>query len=73
VVQADAESVSEALINLIDNAVKYSKDEKEITVRTGLSDGSVSLEVGDKGIGKDQKHQDVIFDKFYRISFGKKI
>jgi two-component system phosphate regulon sensor histidine kinase PhoR len=67
-VLADPESVSEALINLIDNAVKYSQDEKEIAVRTGLSDGSVFLEVQDKGIGIDQKHQEVIFDKFYRIS-----
>ncbi len=65
---ADPESVSEALINLIDNAVKYSQDEKEIVVRTGLSDGSVFLEVQDKGIGIDQKQQEVIFDKFYRIS-----
>ena len=67
-IQADTEAFSEALINLIDNAVKYSTDEKEITIRTGMSDDLVFLEVQDNGIGIDQKHQDVIFDKFYRIS-----
>jgi two-component system phosphate regulon sensor histidine kinase PhoR len=67
-IQADAEAVSEALINLIDNAVKYSMDEKEITVRTGMSDNSVFLEVQDRGIGIDQKYQEMIYDKFYRIS-----
>ena len=67
-IQADAEAVSEALINLIDNAVKYSRDEKEIDIRTGLFDNMVIMEVQDSGIGIDQKHRDVIFDKFYRIS-----
>jgi len=68
VIKADAESVSEALINLIDNAVKYSKDKKEITIKTGLSESFVFIEVKDKGIGIEQRHQEAIFDKFYRIS-----
>jgi two-component system phosphate regulon sensor histidine kinase PhoR len=67
-VQADSEAVSEALINLIDNAIKYSRDNKEITVRTGELDDSVFLEVQDQGIGIDQVHQNAIFEKFYRIS-----
>jgi two-component system phosphate regulon sensor histidine kinase PhoR len=67
-IQADEEAVSEALINLIDNAVKYSQVDKEITIRTGLSDNFVFLEVQDNGIGIEQKHQEVIFDKFFRIS-----
>ena len=67
-IHADAEAVSEALINLIDNAVKYSNDGKKIAIRTGLSDNLVFLEVQDNGIGIDQKHQEVIFDKFFRIS-----
>lgn len=67
-IQADTEAVSEAFINLIDNAIKYSKDNKEISVRTGKEDHYVFLEVEDKGIGIDQKHQSAIFEKFYRIS-----
>ena len=67
-VQADSEAVSEAFINLIDNAIKYSKENKEISVRTGISDESVFLEVEDKGIGIEQNQQHAIFEKFYRIS-----
>jgi two-component system phosphate regulon sensor histidine kinase PhoR len=67
-VNADVEAVSEALINLIDNAIKYSKDKKEITVRTGQVDQTVFVEVQDQGIGIDQAHQTAIFEKFYRIS-----
>jgi two-component system phosphate regulon sensor histidine kinase PhoR len=67
-VQVDREAVSEAFINLIDNAIKYSKDNKEISVRTGISDESVFLEVEDKGIGIEQNQQHAIFEKFYRIS-----
>ena len=67
-IQADTEAVSEAFINLIDNAIKYSKDKKEISVRTGKEENFVFLEVQDKGIGIDQTHQSAIFEKFYRIS-----
>jgi two-component system phosphate regulon sensor histidine kinase PhoR len=65
---ADTEAVSEAFINLIDNAIKYSKDIKEISVRTGQKDNFVFLEVQDKGIGIEQTQQSAIFEKFYRIS-----
>ena len=65
---ADKEAVSEAFINLIDNAIKYSKEDKKITVRTGLSDGFVFIEVEDRGIGIEQNQQTAIFEKFYRIS-----
>ncbi len=64
----DKEAVSEAFINLIDNAIKYSKEDKEITVRTGISDGFVFIEVEDRGIGIEQNQQAAIFEKFYRIS-----
>jgi two-component system phosphate regulon sensor histidine kinase PhoR len=65
---ADNEAVAEALINLIDNAVKYSKDVKEISIITGFSDGFAYLEVEDKGIGINEEHQRAIFEKFYRVS-----
>ena len=67
-VLADTEAVSEALINLIDNAVKYSTDVKEIYIKTGSENGFVFLEVEDKGIGIDPRHQTAIFEKFYRVS-----
>lgn len=69
-VNADQESISEALLNLIDNAIKYSKDEKFIRVKTGTENASVFLEVEDHGIGIDDAQKEKIFEKFYRVSGG---
>lgn len=69
-VKIDSEAISEAVINLIDNAVKYSNDKKEIVLRTGMSDNKVYVEVSDKGIGIAPEEQKKIFDKFYRVSSG---
>ena len=41
---------------------------KEITIKTGSDNGFVFLEVKDRGIGIDPKHQKAIFEKFYRVS-----
>ena len=67
---ADEEAIAEALINLIDNAMKYSAEEKFIAVRTGARDGECFIEVEDRGLGIDEEHQKKIFEKFYRVSEG---
>ncbi|AFH50399.1 OmpR family signal transduction histidine kinase [Ignavibacterium album JCM 16511] len=69
-VKADAEAISEAIINLIDNAVKYSADLKEVTLKTISTGNSVIVEVIDKGIGISPEDQKKVFDKFYRVSSG---
>ena len=69
-VTIDSEAISEAIINLIDNAVKYSNDKKEVNIKTGSSDGFVFVEITDKGVGISQDDQKKIFDKFYRVSTG---
>ncbi len=69
-INADEESLSEALLNLIDNAIKYSNKEKFIGLKTGMDNGSVFLEVEDHGIGIDMAQKERIFDKFYRVSGG---
>ena len=66
----DAKAVEEALANLIDNAIKYSKKNKSITVTTYRKDQSISIEVSDKGIGISTEDQKKIFEKFYRVSTG---
>lgn len=70
VIAADYEALSEAVINLIDNASKYSKDRKFIELHTGHSESSVFIEVRDQGIGIKEKNQKKIFDKFYRETTG---
>lgn len=69
-VSIDSEAISEALINLIDNAVKYSADKKEVFLKTGKTNESIFIEVSDKGIGIAPNEQKKIFDKFYRVSSG---
>jgi two-component system, OmpR family, phosphate regulon sensor histidine kinase PhoR len=69
-IQGDRESVSEAIINLLDNAVKYSREDKVVRVRTLIDHEYVYIEVTDKGIGIDRYHQREIFDQFYRAPTG---
>lgn len=70
IIQADTEAVSEALINLLDNAIKYSQSTKHIEVRTHQAGNYVCLSVADKGVGIESKKQEMIFDKFFRVSEG---
>jgi two-component system phosphate regulon sensor histidine kinase PhoR len=68
VIRGDAESVTEAVMNIIDNAVKYSGDRKYLSLRTGRIDGDVFLDVQDQGIGIAPEHHTKIFDTFFRVS-----
>ena len=70
IIKIDEEAISEAIVNLIDNAVKYSDHKKEITIRTGLENNSAYVEVEDKGIGISEADQIKVFDKFFRVSSG---
>jgi two-component system phosphate regulon sensor histidine kinase PhoR len=66
----DREATSEALVNLIDNAVKYSEDEKHLAIATGATDGRVWVEVRDRGPGIALREHKRIFDEFYRVPTG---
>jgi two-component system phosphate regulon sensor histidine kinase PhoR len=68
--KADSESIGEAVINLIDNAAKYSKDKKVIHIKTAQSNDYVFIEVKDEGIGISAENQKRIFEKFYRVTSG---
>lgn len=69
-VKADSEAVMEAIINLLDNAVKYGNSSKFIRLETKAVNGGVAVEVEDHGIGIAPEHQEKIFDTFYRVSGG---
>lgn len=66
----DKEAISEAIINLIDNAIKYSENEKRIAIRTRIEKNSIICEVEDYGIGISQADQKKVFDKFFRATTG---
>jgi signal transduction histidine kinase len=63
----DREAMARSLLNLVNNALKYSQDQKYIGVNLFRDNGSVKLEVVDHGIGIAQGEQEKIFDKFYRV------
>lgn len=66
----DKEAVMEAIINLIDNAIKYSPGKCKIEITTGIEDNSVFIQVEDSGIGISRENQKKIFDKFFRVTSG---
>jgi signal transduction histidine kinase len=65
-VNVDREAIARSLLNLVNNALKYSKDRKFIGVSLYRTNGSVNLEVRDHGIGIPLSEQEKIFEKFYR-------
>lgn len=69
-VRADREALQEVLINLLDNAIKYSDGQKKIEVTSGRRGSQAFVTVRDYGIGISREDQKQIFDKFFRVSTG---
>ena len=66
-VVVDREAIARSLLNLVNNAIKYSSDDRYLAVNLKRSNGSVKLEVVDHGIGIPRDEQPKIFEKFYRV------
>jgi two-component system phosphate regulon sensor histidine kinase PhoR len=64
------EHLTQMIYNLVDNAVKYAAEGKEINITTGEIPDAVILEVKDKGPGIEPAHRSKIFEKFYRVPTG---
>jgi signal transduction histidine kinase len=65
-VRVDQEAIARSLVNLVNNALKYSDREKFLAVKLYRTEGVVKLEVADRGIGIARNEQSKIFEKFYR-------
>jgi signal transduction histidine kinase len=69
-VQADQTRVSQLLLNLLENAVKYSPENTTITVKGWCEDDMVTVSVTDEGEGLTPEQMEHVFDKFYRVDSG---
>ena len=67
-VYADEEFLKEAISNLIDNAIKYSKESVKINISSSSDAKHDIINIHDNGIGIPQKDQKKIFEKFERAS-----
>lgn len=67
---ADRVHTTNVVSNLIDNAIKYSRDKPEIEVTLKKEGSRVVLSIADKGIGITKEHISKIFDKLYRVPTG---
>jgi signal transduction histidine kinase len=64
--RADPDALTTVLINLLDNAFKYSPGEKKVTIHARRNAGQVIFDVADSGIGISARDQQRIFREFYR-------
>lgn len=68
ILRIDKDAISQVLLNLLNNAVKYSGEEKYIRVRVLKDPASALISVTDHGVGIPKNELNKIFDKFYRVS-----
>jgi two-component system phosphate regulon sensor histidine kinase PhoR len=67
----NAPLLEQAIINLIDNAIKYSESGESVDVRAEGRDGEVLISVQDHGCGIEKEHLPRLFERFYRVDKGR--
>jgi two-component system phosphate regulon sensor histidine kinase PhoR len=70
-VLADIQALDQVLVNLLDNAIKYSFDSGVIELKASATDDEVRIIVSDDGPGIAERHRSRIFERFYRIDTGR--
>jgi signal transduction histidine kinase len=70
-IKIDKDAISQVLLNLLNNAVKYSEERKYILVKVCINSTSALISVTDHGVGIPKEELKKIFDKFYRVSTAK--
>ncbi|MEW5857641.1 MAG: HAMP domain-containing sensor histidine kinase [Cyanobacteriota bacterium] len=69
--EADQYALSDLLVILLDNAIKYSQKGKSVTITSKKTDGSILITVSDQGIGISEKDLPHIFDRFWRADLAR--
>ncbi|HKU41190.1 MAG TPA: ATP-binding protein [Polyangiales bacterium] len=68
---ADSQALDQVLVNLLDNAIKYSFEGGTIDVTAEARDGQVHIVVSDDGPGIQERHRARVFERFYRVDTGR--
>jgi len=66
-IQVDSSLISKVFSNLIDNAIKYSKENSKIRIETRDFDRGVEVKIIDQGHGLSPIEKEKVFEKFYRV------
>jgi len=66
----DRHAMEQAISNLVDNAIKYSREMKQLSITTETRGSDLSIEIADHGIGIPRGEQAKVFEKFYRVGNG---
>ncbi|MBW1983299.1 MAG: PAS domain-containing protein [Deltaproteobacteria bacterium] len=70
-IKADPQLIEQAMINLIDNAIKYSHEKSHIIVESQTGESEAILKVSDNGPGIAKEHLNRLFERFYRVDKGR--
>jgi signal transduction histidine kinase len=66
----DRDAMAQAISNLVDNAIKYSGDVKQLSITAKAGESDLSIQIADHGIGIPRAEQAKVFEKFYRVGNG---
>ncbi len=69
-IQGDKTHLTNAISNLIDNSIKYSKGQPKIVIQTFNSGQNIIITISDNGIGIEKEYQKKVFEKFFRVPTG---
>ena len=67
VIKGSEDRFRQMMVNLIENAIKYSNENTKVTIEINTSEDKVIVSVKDEGIGIDKEHFDRLFERFYRV------
>ena len=68
IVAGDRDRLKQVLVNLVDNAIKYTTPGGQVRVHVGVEAENAIVTVEDSGIGITHEHQEKVFERFYRVS-----
>jgi heavy metal sensor kinase len=72
-VRADRERLTEAFLNIVDNAIKYNRPGGRVDIELTRTDRGIQVAVTDTGIGISESDREKIFDRFHRLENGRRL